>query len=155
MAENKRKAQLSLDGSSHRHRIVSNTTDTSDGYIPVTINVPTIQGIDTDREASGTRLTVYSRCITNGTIDTITSSEILSGIHKNEWGTSNLMPYNYLVKNLEDIKNNVLVCKFGGTVCSVLIFRFTGSGQKDTTIFLRWTSANHRKKVTRLNCYVL
>ena len=148
MAENKRKAQLSIDDSSRRHRMVANTTGTSDGSIPVTINVPTIQGIDTDREASGTRFIVYSRCNTNGTgtIDTMTSSEILSGIHKNKWERSNTMPYNYLVKVLDDIKNNVLVGKIGGEVCSMLSFRFIGRGQKDTTISLVWTSESHRKK---------
>ena len=45
MAENKRKAQLSLDGSSPRPRIIADTTDTSGGSIPVTINVPLFRGL--------------------------------------------------------------------------------------------------------------
>ena len=52
MAENKRKAQSSLDNSSQRPRIMATTTDTSDGSTSATINVPTIQEIDAGASAS-------------------------------------------------------------------------------------------------------
>jgi hypothetical protein len=156
----KRKAQSSIDDSSHRPRIVTNPTGTSGESISATSirgissasssssNAPIIQGTGTDIEASGTRFTVYSRCTTNGTraIGTITSSEILSGVHENEWKRSNTMPYKYLEKVLDSNKNNVFVGKIGEEVCSILSFRFTGSGQRDATISLLWTSKNHRKK---------